>query len=229
MLFQTDFVYANRKEKSRYLFLKYQSRLEKSSILDVGAGQSYLRNLLDQECTYLSIGKSDPSLDMDVDLEKGNLPFENNSFDCVVCLDVLEHLENIHMVFDELCRVCRRTVIISLPNAYPVFWDMLRAGEFALGTPMKYYNLPVEPPRDRHKWFFSISEAKNFVQYRAEKCGMKVLQMDTESYLSEGYGMKRLLRGWARRILIPKVIDRDDLFGRTLWAVLQKRGATERE
>jgi len=226
MLFQTDFVYANRKEKSRYLFLKYQSRLEKSSILDVGAGQSYLRDLLDQECTYLSVGKSDPSLDMDVDLEKENLPFENNSFDCVVCLDVLEHLENIHMVFDELCRVCRRTVIISLPNAYPVFWDMLRAGEFALGTPMKYYNLPVEPPRDRHKWFFSISEAKNFVQYRAEECGMKVLQMDTESYLSEGYGMKRLLRGWARRILIPKGIDRDDLFGRTLWAVLQKRGAT---
>ena len=226
MLFQTDFIYTNRKEKSRYVFLKYESCLGKSSILDVGAGQSYLRHLLDQESTYLSVGKSDPSLDMDVDLEKESLPFENNSFDCVICLDVLEHLENIHNVFDELCRVCRRTVIISLPNAYSVFWDMLRAGEFAPGAAMKYYNLPVEPPHDRHKWFFSISEAKSFLEYRAEKCGMEVLQMDTESYLSEGYGMKRLLRAWARRILIPRPIDRDDLFGRTLWAVLQKRGGT---
>jgi hypothetical protein len=36
------------------------------------------------------------------------------------------------------------------------------------------YGLPVEPPQDRHRWLFSLKEARCFVQERALKLGFKL-------------------------------------------------------
>lgn len=44
------------------------------------------------------------------------LPFEPNSFDSVVCLEVLEHLDNPKAALRELLRVSRRDVIVSVPH-----------------------------------------------------------------------------------------------------------------
>ena len=38
--------------------------------------------------------------------------------DCVVCTDVLEHVNNLHEVFEELIRITKRYVIISVPNGF---------------------------------------------------------------------------------------------------------------
>jgi hypothetical protein len=84
----------------------------------------------------------------------------------------LEHLDNIHYAFDELCRVARRYVIIGLPNMYEWrFRVMFLMGKRLSGK----YGLPVEPPQDRHRWLFSLKEARCFVQERALKLGFKYL------------------------------------------------------
>lgn len=45
-----------------------------------------------------------------------NLPFDNDNFDLVLCLEVLEHLEDPGAALDELARVSRRNVIVSTPH-----------------------------------------------------------------------------------------------------------------
>lgn len=55
----------------------------------------------------------------DVDLN-GRWPYEDDSFDCVVAADVIEHLENPWHFVREATRVSRKTVIISTPNVESV-------------------------------------------------------------------------------------------------------------
>lgn len=45
-----------------------------------------------------------------------NIKRESSSYDCVIMLEVLEHLENINLALSELFRVSSRYVIISVPN-----------------------------------------------------------------------------------------------------------------
>lgn len=108
--FYTNYLYTDRETKAKYVRLKYQAIL-KGCILDVGADACYLKQYL-KDVSYLGIGLGD-KVDQQVDLEKGPLPFKDNTFDCVLSLDVLEHIDNIYQVFDELCRVSKKYLIIS--------------------------------------------------------------------------------------------------------------------
>jgi SAM-dependent methyltransferase len=44
------------------------------------------------------------------------LPFADKFFDTVMCLEVLEHLDSPDKGMEELCRVCRRWLIMSVPR-----------------------------------------------------------------------------------------------------------------
>ncbi|HET8721028.1 MAG TPA: methyltransferase domain-containing protein [Nitrospira sp.] len=220
MTYQTDFRYTDRKTKARYVWLKYQAIL-RGRVLDVGADACHLKPHLAPETDYYGIGFGE-GVDRVVDLERELIPFPGGSFDCVLCLDVLEHIENIHAVFDEVCRVTRRFAVVSLPNAWLDFYNMLRHGEYRPGQPMKFYGLPLEPPADRHKWFFSADEAKAFIAYRASKNNMRILQMDHEAWGIEGHGWRGILRTWARQILLRPSLQLDNLYAGTLWVVLEK-------
>lgn len=219
--FSTNYQFIDRKTKAKYVWLKYQNILN-GRILDVGADECYLKGYLEEGTSYVGIGLGG-DLDKKVDLEKEKIPFADNSFDCIICNDVLEHLDNIHGVFDELCRVTRRWVIISLPSPWQDFYSMLRNGYYDKDRPMKFYNLPLEPPEDRHKWFFSTEEAGKFIEYRAVKNGMSVVQMDIQGHGGEGGGLIGLMRRLFVRILFSNSVSLSNLYTGTLWAVLEKR------
>lgn len=53
-----------------------------------------------------------------IDLEMGKFPFEDDSFDIVVCNQVLEHLKNIWWTLSEIYRCLKPggTLIVSVPN-----------------------------------------------------------------------------------------------------------------
>lgn len=53
-----------------------------------------------------------------------SLPFADASFDAVVCLDVLEHLLvfDIEAAIDEMVRVCRQHLILSINSDNPYFY-----------------------------------------------------------------------------------------------------------
>lgn len=217
--FQTDFRYTDRRSKAEYVWRKYEGILKGASILDVGADECHLKHHLDPQASYYGIGLGG-SPDRQVNLEREKIPFDDDAYDCVLCLDVLEHIDNPHETMDELCRVSRRYVVVSLPNAWATFWRRIRTGESAGGKIMKFYGLPVGPPVDRHKWFFSATEGRAFVEARALKNGMTVVQIDHESKGSlAGGALKRL----AARYLLAPDVNPDDLTLGTLWAVLEKK------
>lgn len=102
--------------------------LSPKTILDVGCGEGFILNELtlkhvgqkiegvDNSKTALSLGKKlFPRLSLKY-ADIYHLPYQNNSFDLVVCLEVLEHLKNPEKALDEILRVSKGSVIISVPN-----------------------------------------------------------------------------------------------------------------
>ncbi len=225
--FNTGFTYHDRRGKAEYVWRKYGSILS-GSVLDVGADQGYLRSFLGEGASYTGIGLSaGPGISM-VDLEKGPIPFGDDSFDCVLCLDVLEHLDNVHFVFDSLCRVTRQWLIISLPNPWAVFWGGVTVRQYAPGRQLKFYGLPTEPDPDRHKWFFSSSEAREFVRYRSEKNGMEIVQYDNELWPVDppavsGSSIRSFFTRLAMSVVLRKGLEISDLYNGPSWWVLRKR------
>ncbi|OQY44978.1 MAG: hypothetical protein B6242_11525 [Anaerolineaceae bacterium 4572_78] len=219
--FHTNYRYTNRQTKSKYVWLKYQSILS-GYILDVGGDEGHLKQYLPSDAKYWAIDLGGHP-DSVVNLEKGSPPFPDNTFDCVLCLDVLEHVDNIHDVFDELCRISKKYVIISLPNPWASFAHVMLFGNKTPHQPLKFYGLPPEKPRDRHKWFFSNEEAKQFITYRAAKNYMQVVQMDNHGSDKNRHIGKRLLLNILGSILHQtRNIKLADFFAGTLWAVLEK-------
>ncbi len=115
--------------------IKSVSPKDSESVLEVGCGAGY--SLVDlqkffKENTSFSACDIDPEL-VRLAKEKNpsvnckvasiyELPYEDKSFDTVVCLEVLEHLEDPRKALSELARVSKN-VIISTPNE-PI-WRML--------------------------------------------------------------------------------------------------------
>jgi len=141
-------------------------------ILDIGCRSRNLKHVLEERSArvrYLGLDLSPPA-DVIANLERG-LPFTDKTFDVAVALDVLEHTDNIYKAFDEVCRVARKFVIITLPNAY----ELKGRIKFLFGCPISgKYGLPPDPPVDRHRWLFSFSEARQFVHVRARRCGFEI-------------------------------------------------------
>lgn len=221
MRFNTNKSYTDRKSKAGYVYDKYGEILT-GNILDVGADNCYLRDLLGEKAAYTGIGIGG-NPDIEVNLETQAIPFDNNHFDCVLCLDVLEHLDNIHSTFDELCRVSKRYVIISLPNSYRDFVGALVGTEQDKAVNFKYYGLPAKRPDDRHKWFFSNSDADAFIRAKAALNNMRIVQIDSEGEggaKSIGSALKRLM---LRLASVPLSVKATDLYYKTHWTVLEKQ------
>jgi hypothetical protein len=201
--------FPSRASRSRFVCSRFADYLH-GSVLDVGCFEAPLRDLL-SSATYTGVDRAG-NPDITLDLERiEQLPFDDGAFTCVLGIDVLEHLENLHVMFDELVRVSKRHLIIALPNC----WCDARRPIGRGGGHFGHYGLPVQNPLDRHKWFFSLSEAQQFLADKAEKLGLRVEEMFvTEKPRST---LVRLLR--RIRYPGPRYHNR---YSRTLWAVLEK-------
>ena len=134
------------------------------SVLDVGCRDKILKDFIIKEAKYQGIDYKDSNEILGHNLEYG-IPFEDNSFDIVFALDVLEHVENIHFLFDEILRVTRLEAIVALPNMS--YWKFrLR---FLKGKDIsdKYIFSPVKV-LDRHRWLTSYNSAIKFVSENAK-------------------------------------------------------------
>jgi len=199
----------NNEEKRRaeYAVLKYRSFL-RGIILDVGCRDRHAEKYLKGNFKYVGIDISGKP-DVIVDLENQKIPFQDNYFDAVICLDVLEHLNNIQDVFDELLRVSKRYVVISLPNCYPsILFNVISGREKT-----KHYGLPIESKKDRHKWFFNYKEAKEFIMKKAEKNGAKVI--DIHPFIKN-----RPLRNFIFKILFRK--NYENIAALCIFALIEK-------
>lgn len=239
MKFKTDYKYLSRKDKGRYVCLKYKKIL-KGKILDIGCSKERsLEKELPKEVKYIGLDIV-PEADIQIDLEKTErLPFGDNFFDVVVCTDVLEHLDNLHNVLTEIIRMSKSYIILSLPNPWSGIWRSIVNNTIYQGGLdnkekrwLKFYGLPDEKAVDRHKWFFSFSEAEKFFANIAHKFNLEILQIDGEMNNVNGFkdGLKKIiLDSFGIEVDLSSTNFNKkrgrlikDLYSGTIWAVLKK-------
>ena len=134
------------------------------TLLDVGCRTEELKPLVKGCREYLGTDLIPAEGILQCDLDS-RLPFENDAFDVVTALDVLEHLNKPHDALQELYRVARKTVLISLPNIYYITFRM----NFLRGRGLSgKYRFEPEPVADRHRWVLSFYEALEFIYRNSE-------------------------------------------------------------
>ncbi len=172
MLLPTVYVvFPSRESRSKFVATRFAEYLGES-VLDVGCFDAPLRTLLGSSL-YTGVDMAGKP-DIQLHLEKAaRLPFGDRTFRAVLCIDVLEHLDNLHAVFGELVRVAKQYVIISLPNCWCDARQPIGRGKGHFG----HYGLPLQCPEDRHKWFFSLTEARQFVERKAEEFDLEIPEM----------------------------------------------------
>ena len=130
------------------------------TLLDIGCRTMALKPLLNDCREYYGTDLTPNKGVYECNLEEGLPQFEDNSFDIVTALDVLEHLENAHHTFQETLRVAKKAIIVSLPNMYYIKFRL----NFLLGNGLSgKYIFPPNPILDRHRWVLSYSESLNFI------------------------------------------------------------------
>jgi ubiquinone/menaquinone biosynthesis C-methylase UbiE len=109
------------------------------------------------------------TVDHVLNVERG-LPFADRSFDYVVAMDLLEHLDGFDGGMRELARVTRRTLLVVLPNLAHLFarLSFLARGRFAFTTK---YDLPLGAVDDRHRWVTVIPQTDAYMRWFAREAG----------------------------------------------------------
>ena len=89
-----------------------------------------------------------PQIDVDVIGDAHTLPFKSNTFDCVYCVAVLEHVKNPIIVISEIKRVLKlnRKVYVEVPFLQPFH-----------GAPTDYYRTTIDGLREMMNNFEEIS------------------------------------------------------------------------
>ena len=163
-----QYFFRNRREKLEIINANF-AYLFSGKVLDVGCDDGYLKKIIKGD--HVGIDKYGKP-DILKDISEG-LPLKDKSFETVAAFDVLEHVDNIYFVFDELCRVSSRWVVVTLPNAFE--WRFRLSFLFGKSVSGKY-GLPATPPSDRHRWIFSFKEARKFVEKEAQKNDFTILE-----------------------------------------------------
>ena len=136
-------------------------------VLDVGCGDGATAGVWIRAhgCTYVGVDVSEAAvqtargrgLDAHVVEDAASLPFEDESFDAAVCLDVLEHLFEPQLAAAEITRVLKTggVLIAATPNA--AYWRRrVELAVFGRFNPFGYQDSMREPWRDPHLRFFTV-------------------------------------------------------------------------
>lgn len=111
-----------------------------AKVLDVGCGKRPYRMYLDPRRVTIYVGiDSDPTSDADllVSGAQHGWPFQNQTFDAIICTEVLEHVHDPQVFIGELSRVLKPggLLILSVPfifNMHGEPRDFFRFTEFGL-------------------------------------------------------------------------------------------------
>jgi len=111
----------------------FQDRRGQDRILDIGCGTGIVLKLLENFGTSYGMEISPDAiqflrnrgLNLIVQSDgDGPIPFKDNTFSAITCLDVLEHLDNDLKLLKEMRRVCKPGghVIVTVP-AFEILWS----------------------------------------------------------------------------------------------------------
>ena len=127
----------------------------KGICVDIGSGHSPYKEMIlpyvdkyiaiDKKETHQVMFKSSKEEYLEGDVKK---PFNDNSIDCVVFTQVLEHIDEPFRALDEIKRVLKKEgiLILSVPfiyQAHAIPYDYFRFSEYALKKIMRKYNFEI--------------------------------------------------------------------------------------
>jgi len=141
--------------QSRYKFLKDLLRSETGQVLVVGCGSRDEMSILNKKCKGIGIDISEvavrkskrryPQFEYSVG-DAQDLPFKDNSIDCLICSEVIEHLENDEKFIEEAHRVLRKNgrLILTTPNWISWYGFARKCGEVLLRRSLTSGNQPID-------------------------------------------------------------------------------------
>lgn len=110
----------------------FPKRIRDLSLLDAGCGNGYFCHWIAQRIPVSRVAGCDisapriemarlryPAFDFRV-AELTQLPWPDNTFDVVTCIEVLEHLPDPEATMRELMRVAKHYVVVTVPDRQPV-------------------------------------------------------------------------------------------------------------
>ncbi len=132
----------------------------KGRLLDVGCGDK----------PYLEIFKNRISSYIGLDLKGGDiqrsaldLPFPKNSFDTILCTQVMEHVSDPELMIKEFHRVLKKGGFVIL--TMPLFWclheepnDYFRFTKYSLEMILKKAKFEITYIKDRGNWSITIGQ-----------------------------------------------------------------------
>ena len=197
-----------RKDRTEWLYHNFKDIFKKGVVLDAGCDDAPLRNIIGKN-KYFGIDVIG-NYDLKINLENfKKLPFKKNEFETTICIEVLEHLDNLHVIANDLFRVTKSHLLISLPNSWRDSRKQIERGRGTIG----HYGLPITKPLDRHKWFINTQEAVFFFQ----KIKPKDYQLEITITEPKRNFVKKLLR-----TLWYSSQAYQNKFGQTIWAKYSK-------
>ena len=154
-------------DRSQFVARKL-GKLNNKIVLDIGCRDQIFKKSLQGNFKYIGIDY-DPEIDhsefINHNLENG-LPEQLGKIDIINAMDVLEHVENIHDIFNECFKKSEQKIAIALPNmAYYKFrLTFLFSGEIS-----GKYIFHSKKIIDRHRWFTTYYNNINFVKTNTPK------------------------------------------------------------
>ena len=217
-------------------------------ILDLPAGHGLLTDALrDIGHTVTSADINERRPDYVYSNMNERLPFDEESFDGVVCLEGLEHMLNPFQLIGELLRVTRvgGQVVISTPNVMNMFsrLQFLLTGTFYQFHPAQLHDIAPDEPRDR---FHIAPMTYHQIRYLGDYFGARVASVDGDAmkrrYLLPLFSLILLLgKPWSWKLFFSRryreyrernqqIHDHINswpvLFGRSIIVVLEKTKPT---
>lgn len=172
------------KKKEKLRLLEKTLDIEASNaILDLGCAQGILSYFLRQRGGYwVSTDLDMANLKTSMELLQSNclqigpgiLPFKNEAFDMVVCLDYLEHLEDDAQCLREIHRILKKggQLILATPHTGTIF--LLNRLRPLLGMKIEFYGHKREGYRSKEletmltKAKFHVEKTKTFSRFFSE-------------------------------------------------------------
>jgi SAM-dependent methyltransferase len=139
-----------------------------------------------------------------------HLPFDDETFDGVVCLEGIEHVLNPYHLLGELVRVCRvgGQVLVSTPNIMGMYsrFQFLLTGTFYQFHPAQLEEIGPGETRDR---FHVAPMSYHTLRYLGEYFGARVVKVDGDKLKGRAWlpiYLPVLLLGklWSRRLFLSR-------------------------
>ncbi|MGM0503945.1 MAG: methyltransferase domain-containing protein [Bacteroidota bacterium] len=141
---KTHYQFNKYLQKARWISIWHQiDEVIKSNplnVLEIGPGPGLFKHVLNSNEISVETVDIDPELQPDHVASATQLPFEDNSYDCVCAFQMLEHLpyHDSLKAFNDFVRVSRKNIIISLPNAKKLWhysFYIPKIGQFSFSIP----------------------------------------------------------------------------------------------